>query len=103
LICNISDIGPAPGPAFVPAPATPVYAPAPAPAPIPVPAPAPTPVFNPAPAPAHVFAPAAPEPVLVDINHVAVAGEQCVEKIVTVEETESDEQLDCKHRQVKRR
>ena len=47
------------------------------------------------------FAPApviAPAPVAVDIGAVAVAGEKCVDKIITVEEIESEDQVECKHR-----
>ena len=53
-----------------------------------------------APLPA-AFAPApviAPAPVAVDIGSVAVAGEKCVDKIITVEEIESEDQVECKHR-----
>ena len=53
-----------------------------------------------APLPA-AFAPApviAPAPAAVDFGAVAVAGEKCIDKIITVEETESEDQVECKHR-----
>ena len=38
-----------------------------------------------------------PENNLIDLGEVAVAGEKCIDKLVVVEETETDEQVECHH------